>query len=222
MDQDDGLPADHGGGPTRVQGLSPVSRAAIALSVVGVLVAVAVHSVVLFLDVAPSNALSRQHAAGIAKYAYPEFTQNWQFFAPEPTSANTHVQARVKIVRPNGVPHETPWVDLTAMDERWIRHNPFPSQAQQNQLRNAWGNFVSSLDGQGRPAGQYGQRMQQYLLRTAVQRFGAYVGGGTVRSIQVRSASTPIAAPPGSGEHVNTTTGYLVEPWWTVRAEDFQ
>ncbi|MFF0781362.1 DUF5819 family protein [Streptomyces sp. NPDC003720] len=199
-----------------------MSLAVMALSVVGVLVAVAVHSVVLFLGVAPSNALSRQHAAGIAKYAYPEFTQNWKFFAPEPTSANTHVQARVKVVRPNGAAYTTPWVDLTALDEGWIRHNPFPSAAQQNQLRNAWANFVSSLDDRGRPAGPYGQKMQQYLLRTAAQRFGRYVEGGTVQSIQLRSASTPIAAPPGSSGYVNTTTGYLVEPWWTVRAEDFQ
>ncbi|MFJ9830302.1 DUF5819 family protein [Streptomyces sp. NPDC101169] len=199
-----------------------MSLIVVSLSVVGVLVAVAVHSVVLFLGVAPSNALSRQHAAGITKYAYPEFTQNWKFFAPEPTSENTHVQARVKVARPNGVPFTTQWVDLTAMDEGWIRHNPFPSQAQQNQLRNAWANFVSSLDDKGRPTGQYGQTMQLYLLRTAAQRFGRYVDGGTVQSIQLRSASAPIAAPPGSSTNVDAAAGYLVEPWWTVRAEDFQ
>ncbi|MEU0370841.1 DUF5819 family protein [Streptomyces sp. NPDC006283] len=204
-----------------MSGLSPVSLIVITLSVVGVLIAVAVHSAMLFLNSAPSNSLSRQHVVGIGKYINPEFTQNWQLFAPDPMSTNIHVQARVKVMRPNGEPFTTGWVDLTALDEAWIKHNPLPSQTQQNQLRSAWDGFVSTLDDKGRPTGLYGELMQQYLLRIAAHRFGPYVSGGTVQAIQLRSASTPIAAPPWSDQYVNTQTGYLVEPWWTVKGEDF-
>ncbi|WP_189264400.1 DUF5819 family protein [Streptomyces fuscichromogenes] len=199
-----------------------MSLTVVVLSVVGVLVAAATHCAVLFLNITPPNSLSLQHAAAIEKYTQPEFTQSWKFFAPDPTTANIHVQARAKVMKSNGVSSVTEWVDLTAMDEEWIRHHPFPSQAQQNQLRSAWQNFVSSQDSEGHPVGLYGEMMQQYVLRIAAHSFGPYVIGGAVQSIQLRSASTPIAAPPWSNEHIDTESGYLTEPWWTVKAEDFQ
>ncbi|MET7788067.1 DUF5819 family protein [Streptomyces sp. 900116325] len=217
-----GAPAAHGGGLGGLAALKPVSVIIIVLSVVGVAVAAVVHSVMLFLTIAPLNTVSQKHAAGLTSYIYPEFAQDWKLFAPNPTSANTHVQARVKVLMPDGALKTTGWMDLTAMDEAWIVHNPLPSQAHQNQLRGAWSNYVSTLDDKGRPVGLFGTMMQEYLLRIAAQRFGPHFDGGTVQHVQLRSASTPIAAPSWSNQHVDTTTGYLVEPWWTVKAEDFK
>ncbi|MFD7755026.1 DUF5819 family protein [Streptomyces sp. NPDC059757] len=217
-----GSPADHVGKLGGTSALSPVSMIIIVLSVVGVAVAAVVHSVMLFLNIAPLNTVSQKHAAGLNNYIYPEFAQDWKLFAPNPTSANTHVQARVKVLMPDGALKTTGWMDLTAMDEVWIVHNPLPSQAHQNQLRGAWSNYVSTLDDKGQPVGLFGNLMQQYLLRIAAQRFGPHYDGGTVQLVQLRSASTPIAAPSWSNQYVDTTTGYLVEPWWTVKAEDFK
>ncbi|MEU8832714.1 DUF5819 family protein [Streptomyces sp900116325] len=217
-----GAPTAQGGRLGGLVALKPVSVIIIVLSVVGVAVAAVVHSVMLFLNIAPLNTVSQKHAAGLNSYIYPEFAQDWKLFAPNPTSANTHVQARVKVLMPDGALKTTGWMDLTAMDEAWIVHNPLPSQAHQNQLRGAWANYVSTLDDKGRPVGLFGTMMQEYLVRIAAQRFGPHFDGGTVQNVQLRSASTPIAAPSWSNQYVDTTTGYLVEPWWTVKAEDFK
>ncbi|MFF3463897.1 DUF5819 family protein [Streptomyces sp. NPDC001984] len=194
----------------------------IALAVVGVVVAAAVHLAMLFLYNAPSNSFSQQHAADIDKYVVPEFVQGWQLFAPNPQSANTHVQARAKVQMPSGSLTDTGWVDLTAMDEERIVHNPLPSQAHQNELHLAWTNFVDSLDNEGRPVGLYGKLMQQYLLRIVAHRLGPQVNGGTVQFIQLRSANTPVGHPPWSVQQIDTQTGYVVQPWWAVKAEDFK
>ncbi|MGW3954087.1 DUF5819 family protein [Streptomyces sp. NPDC004752] len=194
----------------------------IALVVVAVVVAATVHLAMLFLYNAPSNSFSRQHAAGIDKYVVPEFVQEWQLFAPNPQSANTHVQARAKVQMPNGTLTDTGWVDLTAMDQERIVHNPLPSQAHQNELPHAWSHFVDSLDNKGRPVGVYGQLMRQYVLRIAAHRLGPQVNGGTVRFIQLRSADIPVGTPPWSGQQTDTRTDYLVQPWWAVKAEDFK
>ncbi|MEU9126185.1 DUF5819 family protein [Streptomyces sp. NPDC048506] len=194
----------------------------IVLVVVGVLTGAAVHMGMLFLGTAPANSLSQQHAAGINNYIGPEFAQEWKLFAPNPVSVNSHVQARAKVLMPDGSLTTTGWVDLTAIDEAQIVHNPLPSQAHQNELRLAWTNFFVSLDAKDRPVGLFGNLMQQYLLRIVAHRLGPHFNGGTVQRVQVRSADTPVGAPPWSKQHSNTRTSYLVLPWWTVKAEDFK
>ncbi|MFF4320318.1 DUF5819 family protein [Streptomyces sp. NPDC001568] len=193
----------------------------------GVVALAVVHLTMLFLNNAPSNALSRQHATLINKYVAPEFTQEWQLFAPNPQSANIHVQARAKVLMPDrdggaGAVVETGWTDLTALDEKGILHNPFPSEAHQNELRLAWTNYIYSLDDEGLPTGEFGSLTQRLLLRLAVDRLEPRVDGGTIRLVQLRSAVTPVAAPRGSGLEVDTRTAYLVQPWWTVEAEDLK
>ncbi|MGW7318067.1 DUF5819 family protein [Streptomyces sp. NPDC054854] len=203
-----------------------MSLVIIVLAVAAVLVAAVVHLAMLFLNNAPQNPLSRQHAALINKYVAPEFTQEWQLFAPNPQSANIHVQARAKVLMPdrNGGAGavETGWTDLTAIDEKGILHHPFPSEAHQNELRLAWTNYIYSLDAEGRPVGTFGNLTQRLLLRLAVDRLEPRVDGGTIQDVQLRSAVTPVAAPRGSGLEVDTRTVYLVQPWWTVEAEDLK
>lgn len=210
--------------------LSRTSMTIVVTAVAGVVVAAAVHLAMLFLNNAPPNSLSRQHAAVIYRYVAPEFTQEWQLFAPNPQSSNIHVEARAKVLMPDGNGNgngglgltETGWVDLTAMDEKGIRHHPFPSEAHQNELRLAWTNYIYSLDTEGRPVGQFGDLTQRLLLRLAIQRLEPQVNGGAIRFVQLRSAATPVGAPPWSDQQTatDTRTGYLVQPWWAVKAED--
>ncbi|MFF1836191.1 DUF5819 family protein [Streptomyces sp. NPDC058231] len=216
-------PPDHAGGSAGMSGLSSVSVTVVVLAVVGVLVGAAVHLVMLFFSIAPSNPFSQRHATGINKYVAPEFVQGWRLFAPAVPAENTQVQARAKVLKPNATSAtDTAWVDLTAKDQAQIVHNPFPSHSQQNQLRLAWANFVDSLDNQGRPVGKIGNLNQQYLLRIAAQRLGSQIDGGTVLLLQLRSASTPVAAPRWSNQHFNTQTNYFVQPWWIVTPKDFK
>jgi hypothetical protein len=217
-----GLPPARAGRRNGKFGLSPVSVSIIALAVVGVMVGAVVHLALVFLSVAPLSPLSQQHAAGIYTYIAPELTQDWKLFAPNPTSINYHVQARAKVLRPDGTVATTSWVDLSAVDEAQILHNPFPSQTKQNELRIAWTDFVYWHDDQGRPIGTLGKLTQEYLVRIVAHRFGPHFNGGTVQLIQVRSANIPVGAPPWSNQHIDSTTSYQVEPWWSVDSEDFK
>ncbi|MFG2136009.1 DUF5819 family protein [Streptomyces sp. NPDC048650] len=193
----------------------------IALAVVGVLIAGVVHLAMVFLNVAPVNSFSTQHAAGIHKYISPDFTQGWKLFAPNPQAQNSHVQARATVLMPDGSLATTSWVDLSALDESRIVHNPFPSQTHQNELSVAWTNFAASHDNQGRPLGASAHQAQEYLLRIVAHRFGPHFNGGTVVRVQVRSAVTPVAAPPWTHKDTDTKTSYLALPWWAVNSEDF-
>ena len=67
----------------------------------------------VFLHVAPSNTLSKEHAAAVNDYIYPEFEQNWKLFAPDPLQQNIHVEARADIRGPSG----------TDRDHRLGRHD---------------------------------------------------------------------------------------------------
>ncbi|MFJ8197928.1 DUF5819 family protein [Streptomyces sp. NPDC096152] len=194
----------------------------IALAVVGVMVGAVVHLAILFLSIAPANAFSQRHAAGINNYVVPEFTQGWRLFAPNVPAQNTQVQARAKVLMPDGSLRDTDWVDLTARDQKKVLHNPFPSHVEQNELRLGWANFVDTRDGQGRPIGSIGNLTQKYLLRIVAHRLGQNIDGGTVIVVQVRTATNPVGAPPWSNQKTDTRTSYLVQPWWVVQAEDFK
>ncbi|MFI9051617.1 DUF5819 family protein [Streptomyces sp. NPDC053427] len=194
----------------------------VVVVVVGVVIAAAVHLATVFLNVAPTNALSQKHAAGIHTYVSPDFTQGWKLFAPNPQNENTHVQARANVVMPDGNVTTTSWVDLGAMDEARIVHNAFPSQTQQSELSTAWGNYADLHDPQGRSLGPQGNLTQQYLLRIVAHRFGPHLNGGTVVRIQLRSAVTPVETPPWVAKKTDTQTSYQLMPWWTVNTEDFK
>lgn len=74
--------------------------AAVALSVIG-LVACG-QLVMVFLHVAPSNTLTKQHGEAVDEWVYPEFEQNWKLFAPNPLQQNIAVHVRAEIAGADG------------------------------------------------------------------------------------------------------------------------
>ncbi|MFD3456253.1 DUF5819 family protein [Streptomyces sp. NPDC058691] len=215
-----GLTPNHNRRPSGISGLSTASKIIVALVAMGVAIGAVVHLAILFLSIAPANSLSQRHAAAINHYVNPEFTQGWRVFAPNVPAANVHVQARAMVLKPDGRVTNTGWVDLTAKDYARMKHDPFPSHAQQNELRLAWYNFVSTLDKQGRPTGVVGKLSQEYVERLAVHRLAPRTAGGTVLLVRLRTATTPVGAPSWSDQRIDTKTGYQELPWWTVKAED--
>ncbi|MGW1200143.1 DUF5819 family protein [Streptomyces sp. NPDC002536] len=203
-----------------VAGLSLPARVVVGAAAVAVALAAAVHLIMVFLHVAPQNTVSRQHAAAIDRYVYPEFEQNWKFFAPNPLQQNTAVQVRAELRRPDGSTTVTSWTDLSAQDGAAILHNPFPSHTRQNELRRAWDFYAGTHDAREEPVGLRGRLAEQYVRRIAVARLGAERDGLPVDRIQVRSVTVPIAPPPWSDEKADTKPVYRVLAWWPVTTDD--
>ncbi|MFG1805470.1 DUF5819 family protein [Streptomyces sp. NPDC049040] len=205
------------GEPPQVAGLSLPARIAVAVTVGVVAVGALFHLGMVFLHVAPSNTLSKQHASAVGDYVYPEFEQNWKLFAPDPVQQNNHVQARAEVRKPDGSTETTGWVDMTAIDVADMRHNPLPSHTQQNELRRAWGYYTDTHNDQNQPTSGTGSDMSSALLENILaKRLGHTLNGGTVVRIQARTAITMVARPTWSGESVDTTTTFRELPWWTV------
>jgi hypothetical protein len=205
------------GPPPQVAALSLPARIAVAVTVGVVAVGALFHLGMVFLHVAPSNTLSKQHATAISDYVYPEFEQNWKLFAPDPVQQNNHVQARAEVRKPDGSTQTTGWVDMTAIDVADMRHNPLPSHTEQNELRRAWGYYTDTHNDQNQPTAGSGSDLSgSYLQNILAGRLGHTLNGGTVVRIQARGATTAVARPTWSGESVDTTTQYRELPWWTV------
>ena len=56
----------------------------------------------VFLHVAPSNTVTKQHGTAIDDWIYPEFEQNWKLFAPNPLQQNIAVQVRAEVRTADG------------------------------------------------------------------------------------------------------------------------
>ncbi|MEU5419383.1 DUF5819 family protein [Streptomyces sp. NPDC020667] len=203
-----------------VAGLSLPARVAVALGVAVVTVATAVHLAMVFLHVAPPNAISKQHAAAIGDYIYPEFEQNWKLFAPNPLQQNIAVQARAELRGQDGRSVFTPWIDLSAQDGAEIHHNLFPSHTQQNEVRRAWDFYVSTHDTREQPNGLRGNLSEQYIRRIVLLRLGSERDGRPAGRVQVRSMTRSVAPPPWSDEKVGTKPAYRVLNWWPVTTAD--
>jgi len=193
--------------------------AALALAVVAV--AACAHLGMVFLHVAPSNTVTKQHARTIDDWIYPEFEQNWKLFAPNPLQQNIAVEVRADVRTADGGARTTAWYDLSALDGEAIHGNPVPSHTQQNELRRAWDFLVASHDAQNRPSGLRGVLAEQYLRRIVVLRLDredAAGPGGTIDRVQVRSRSTNVRPPEWSQEQaqVPEKPTYRVLPWWPV------
>lgn len=204
-------------------GLSLPARVVVAAAVACVAAAAVFHIAMVFLHVAPENAISRKHDRAIDDYVYPEFEQNWKLFAPNPLQQNIAVHARARVAAPDGSTETTGWVDLSAMDGDAIRHNIAPSHTQQNELRRGWEFFVNSHDEDGASRGLRGDLSQQYVKRIVMWRFGPELNGGTVERIQLRQAVTPVAPPEWSGEkpgREELKTEFRTYPWWQVTSAD--
>ncbi|GAA1965990.1 DUF5819 family protein [Kitasatospora viridis] len=172
----------------------------------------------LLLADAPPNSFSTSHQSQLDGLVYPEFEQNWKLFAPDPLQVNTDVQARLRSAAGDGS-----WVDLTAQDVAAIRHNPFPSHADQNLLRRAWDFYDGTHDGQEAPtSGERSSLAVEYLKRIALQRLGHVAGGEPVTGVQLRARTTPVA-PPSWGPGRSVDPPQLRElPWWPVTSYDWQ
>ncbi|WP_105975442.1 DUF5819 family protein [Streptomyces geranii] len=191
--------------------------AALAVAVVGV--AACVHLGLVFLHVAPSNTVTKEHARTVDDWIYPEFEQNWKLFAPNPLQQNIAVEVRADVRTADGGARTTGWFDLSALDGAAIHGNPVPSHTQQNELRRAWDFFGSSHDAQNRPSGLRGVLAETYLRRIVVlrlDRLDAAGPGGTIDRVQVRSRSTNVRPPEWSQEQVPDKPTYRVLAWWSV------
>ncbi|MER5363895.1 DUF5819 family protein [Streptomyces sp. NPDC002722] len=191
--------------------------AAVALSVIG-LVACG-QLVMVFLHVAPSNTLTKQHGEAVDEWVYPEFEQNWKLFAPNPLQQNIAVHVRAEIAGADGR-RTTPWMSLSGEDGKAIRGNLLPSHVHQNELRRGWDFYLSSHDNENRANGLRGQLSERYIRRIVMLRLGEHDYGGTVERIQVRSEVRSVAAPAWSEEKISTRPSYRVLPWWTVTPDD--
>ncbi|MFE6915789.1 DUF5819 family protein [Streptomyces rubiginosohelvolus] len=191
--------------------------AALALSLIGLLACTQVAMV--FLHVAPSNTLTKEHGKTIDDWIYPEFEQNWKLFAPNPLQQNVAVHVRAEVVDADGR-RTTRWMNLTHEDAKGIRGNLFPSHVDQNELRRGWDFYVNSHDSENRPNGLRGDLSERYVRRIAMLRLSDRDYGGTIERIQLRSATSSIAPPPWSTEKISTRPVYRVLPWWTVTPDD--
>ncbi|MFJ4913244.1 DUF5819 family protein [Streptomyces sp. NPDC088726] len=191
--------------------------AAVALAVIGLVTCT--QLVMVFLHVAPSNTLTKQHGKGVDEWIYPEFEQNWKLFAPNPLQQNVAVHVRAEIAGSDGR-RTTPWMSLSGEDGKAIRGNPLPSHVQQNELRRGWDFYLGSHDSKNRANGLRGTLSEQYIRRIVMLRLGEHDYGGTVERIQVRSEVRSVAAPPWSDEKISTKPSYRVLPWWNVTAAD--
>ncbi|MFI1969988.1 DUF5819 family protein [Streptomyces cinnamoneus] len=200
--------------------LSLPARVVVAGGVAVVTLATAVHLAMMFLHVAPSNTVSKRHASAVNDYVYPEFEQNWKFFAPNPLQQNVAVQARAELRSPDGGTTVTPWADLSARDGADIAHNPLPSHTRQNELRRAWDFYTANHDAQEQPSGLRGRLSEEYIRRIVVSRLGAGQQDRPLGRVQVRSVTSPIAPPPWSDEQAETKPVYRVLGWWPVTGAD--
>ena len=194
-----------------------------ALAVAVVAVAALVHLGMVFLHVAPSNTVTKQHGKAIDEWIYPEFEQNWKLFAPNPLQQNIEVQVRADVRTADGTTRTTGWYDLSAEDGAVIDGNPLPSHTEQNELRRAWDFLTATHDSANRPVGLRGTLAETYLRRIVVLRLDrddAAGAGGVVQRVQVRSRTTNVPPPEWSDEQVSTTPQYRLLPWWPVPPDE--
>ncbi|SFH03602.1 DUF5819 family protein [Streptomyces mirabilis] len=209
--------------PTGIASLPLRSQVVAALALAVVAVVACVHLGMVFLHVAPTNTVTKQHGRAIDDWIYPEFEQNWKLFAPNPLQQNIDVQVRAQVRGADGGITETGWYDLSALDGAAIDGNLLPSHTQQNELRRAWDFYIGTHDNDNRPVGLRGDLSQRYLRRIVVLRLdreGAGGKGAVVESVQVRSRTTNVPPPKWSEEQVSDTPVLRELPWWTVPEED--
>lgn len=212
-----------GGSPLVFQGPAepPVAlKAGVRIAVVLCLATALTHVLLVFLQVAPPNPLSRQYSRQVNAWVFPLFEQNWRLFAPDPESVNRQISARTMHTAPNGTTQVSGWFDLTAVDTAAVKHDPFPSHTAQNMLRRAWNSYLKTHGSDDRPRSQRALMMQQYLRNIAADRVAAH-RHGAFESIQLRVIILPIAGPsaaggpsPGAAAPRPSGTRYL--PWWKV------
>jgi hypothetical protein len=209
--------------PVGLAALSLPYQIAAALALAVVAVVSLVHLGMVFLHVAPSNTVTKQHGQAIDEWIYPEFEQNWKLFAPNPLQQDIAVQVRALVRTPDGSGRETGWYDLSALDGAAIDGNPLPSHTEQNELRRAWDFYAVTHDGENRPAGPRADLSERYLRRIGVLRLDReHAGGegGVIERVQFRSLTTDVPPPAWSDEKVSGRPVVRELPWWAVPESD--
>jgi hypothetical protein len=209
--------------PAGIAALSLRYQIAAALALAVVAVGALVHLGMVFLHVAPSNTLTKQHGRAVDDWIYPEFEQNWKLFAPNPLQQNIAVQVRAVVRVKDGGLRTTGWTDLSAQDGAAIDGNLVPSHTQQNELRRSWDFFTATHSADNRPVGMRGSLSEQYLRRIVVMRlYRTYPADrdGVIQRVQIRSSTTNVQPPEWSRERVSDKPVYRVLPWWSVTADE--
>ncbi|MET9799754.1 DUF5819 family protein [Streptomyces sp. NPDC006368] len=206
--------------PGGIAGLSLPYQVVASVALAGIAVFACFHLAMVFLHVAPSNTLTKQHGKAVDQWVFPEFEQNWKLFAPNPLQQNIAVHVRAEVTGPEGKRRTTPWINLSADDGEAIRGNLLPSHVNQNELRRGWDFFVNTHTGDNRPNGLRGELSERYIRRIAMLRLEAHDLGGRIERIQLRSSTRGIDAPAWSKERTDTRAYYRTLPWWTVTAAD--
>ncbi|MER5730802.1 DUF5819 family protein [Streptomyces sp. NPDC002138] len=195
-------------------------KAGTAAAVVLCLATALIHVLLVFLHVAPPNAVSQLYSRPINAWVYPLFEQNWRLFAPDPESVNRQVSARTHRTAPDGSAEVSGWFDLSAVDNAAVEHNPFPSHTAQNTLRRAWSGYLEAFGGDDEPRSERAVMMRTYLRNIAAERVAAH-RRGSFDSIQLRVVTHSVAAPntagaphPARADTAPLETRYL--PWWKV------
>lgn len=210
--------------PRKSPGGARVVKAGLFAAVILCVATTLTHMALVFLHVAPPNAISQRYSRQVDAWIFPLFEQNWQLFAPNPDSVNRKISARTAHTAPDGSVQVSPWLDLTAVDNSAVEHNVFPSHTTQNLLRRAWTSYAESHGGDDQPHSERAVMFQKYLRNIAADRMAAHEGG-TFESIQLRVTTLPIAAPiaaPGTadGSRTAATRPAPVDtrllPWWKV------
>ncbi|MBE4767536.1 DUF5819 family protein [Streptomyces caniscabiei] len=214
-------------GPARpVSGIAALTlpyQIVVALVLAIVAVAACAHLGLVFLHIAPSNTLTKQHGQAVDEWVYPEFEQNWKLFAPNPLQQNIAVQARAEVRTADGEVRTTGWYDLSALDGAAIDRNPVPSHTQQNELRRAWDFYTATHDGEHRATTPRGDLSERYVRRIVVMRLDrerAAGPGGEIERIQLRSRTTNVQPPEWSEEKVPDKPVVRELPWWSVTDDD--
>ncbi|WP_330172456.1 DUF5819 family protein [Streptomyces sp. NBC_01498] len=203
--------------------MSRVLRAGIRTIVCLCLTAVLTHAVLVFLHIAPSNAVSQRYSAQINAWVYPLFEQNWKLFAPDPDSVNRRISARSAHTEADGTVRVSQWFDLSAVDHTAVEHSPFPSHTAQNELRRAWTSYLELHGGSDEPRSERAVMLQKYLRNIAVARMTEHAddrSGERIAHIQLRVVTVPVTAPRTNA----TTTAQAppkpaetrLLPWWKV------
>ncbi|MFF7649344.1 DUF5819 family protein [Streptomyces sp. NPDC007983] len=199
------------------------SLALLAVTAVVLLGAALWHLALVFLSIAPPSPVQRAYAHTIDGHVYPEFTQDWQLFAPQPLQANIRVEARALTAGGTGVRRTGRWTSLTAQDIAGVRHSLLPSHADQNLLRRAWDFYRDTHNRREAPTDARGALAAEYLKRIALSRLahsGQGAHGERIIALQMRSRSALIPPPHWSARPPGRDTTHRTLPWWPVTDDD--
>ncbi|MEU6800806.1 DUF5819 family protein [Streptomyces neyagawaensis] len=182
--------------------------------------ALLLHVGMVFLTLAPDNAVSERHEDTIKAYVQPQFRQNWRLFAPNPMQRDDAIGARVRI---GDGARTSEWINVTAMDIASIRHSLAPSHVSHNMLRKGWQAYVDSHDDDEEATdGEYSYVIAAYVKRIVLQRIGREWHGEPITAVQIAGRFTRVTPPSWSDEEKPRTTAYRVLPWWNVSDQDYR